>query len=127
MNEENGNTCLHYAVLNGHEKIVKLLINIETIDLKILNKHGCTPLDISQSKKCASKTAHVPLQIEKLLLKAIDHDNKKMDQKGLAPYHKKTLGVDDHSDGLDNDSNDKSNHSGINNIGSIVVSYSGDE
>ena len=131
INEENGNTCLHYAVLNGHEKIVKLLIKVKTIDLKILNKDGYTPLDISisQSKKSASKTGNVQLQIEKLLLKAIDHDSKKMDQTGLTPYHhQQTLGVHDHSHELDNDSNiDTSDNSGINNIGSIVVNYSGDE
>ena len=119
-NEQNGNTGLHYAALNGHEKIVTLLIKVGTIDLTICNNDGYTPLDISRLPKTSNLT------IEKLLSEAVESNEHKLDAS------QKTLRGGYDSDGLDhrgddNNNNNNSSNYNINNIGGINISYSGDE
>jgi hypothetical protein len=41
----NGNTCLHYASMKGHDRIVKILMGLKSIDANIKNKSGRAAAD----------------------------------------------------------------------------------
>ena len=44
---EDGNTCLHYASMMGHEPVLKRLLGTNLHDINVQNKYGDTPLHIS--------------------------------------------------------------------------------
>lgn len=46
MQDEAGNSALHFACINGHTEIVKLLLSCPTIDINLKNKKGKTALQI---------------------------------------------------------------------------------
>lgn len=45
----NGNTCLHYASMKGHDRIVKILMGLKAIDANIKNKSGRAAADSTTS------------------------------------------------------------------------------
>ena len=122
INEINGNTGCHYAAMNGNERIIKLLVNVHTVDLQIRNNDGDTALDIAQSPKTAN------LKVEKLLLEGLASHVHSLG----APQRSLHGHIDDHfhmTGMIGGDSGSIAAISGdtinnINNIGGISISYS---
>jgi Ankyrin repeats (3 copies)/Ankyrin repeat len=44
MHDANGRAALHHAAWNGHEKVVEMLLKVETMDVTMQSTHGLTAL-----------------------------------------------------------------------------------
>lgn len=73
----NGNTALHWSIVNQHYAVTKLLLTIVGIDVDAQNNLGCTPLHLA-AKQHDKKTVY-------RLLKAKAGHKNTLDKEGYSP------------------------------------------
>ena len=73
----NGNTALHWSIINQHYASTKLLLTNVDIDVDVQNKLGCTPLHLA-AKQYDKKTVY------RLLKAGAGHKNM-LDREGCSP------------------------------------------
>lgn len=87
MRDDQGNTALHYSVMNGHLDVTRMLLK-RNADPLAHNIDGKGPLDVCNDKEI--KRA-IEKQMPKRVVKKIKKEEQEMKQETGSPVHRKAL------------------------------------
>ena len=88
--DEDGHTALHYAVMNGHDRIVLLLLADPRVDVNCRDKHGATPLSLclaAAADVCSQTDQTDHNRVVQILLADQRVEINATDKHGYTPLH----------------------------------------